>query len=84
MRTTLCLPFAVTVAALAATLGLAAASGEASAETYRYRGKTYVVTKRCDHDCVRARHLDPAGNYRAYPDWARAALSPKTDGRRGR
>jgi uncharacterized membrane protein len=84
MRTTLSLTLAVTIAALAATAGLTTVSAEAGAETYRYRGKTYVVTKRCDHDCIRARHLDPAGNYRAYPDWARAALSPKTDGRRSR
>jgi hypothetical protein len=29
------------------------------------------------HDCVRARSLDPGGNYKAYPCWARAALAPK-------
>jgi hypothetical protein len=27
-------------------------------------------------DCVRAESLDPAGNYKAYPCWARKALSP--------
>lgn len=27
------------------------------------------------YDCIRARGLDPAGNYRGYPCWARAALS---------
>ena len=27
------------------------------------------------HECIRARSLDPGGNYRAYPCWARAALS---------
>jgi hypothetical protein len=26
-------------------------------------------------DCIRARSQDPAGNYRDYPCWARAALS---------
>jgi hypothetical protein len=29
------------------------------------------------HDCVRAESLDPAGNYKAYPCWARKALSPQ-------
>jgi hypothetical protein len=29
------------------------------------------------HDCVRAQSLDPAGDYKAYPCWARAALAPK-------
>jgi hypothetical protein len=29
------------------------------------------------HDCVRAESLDPAGNYKAYPCWARAAFGPK-------
>jgi hypothetical protein len=29
------------------------------------------------HDCVRAQSLDPAGDYKAYPCWARAAFAPK-------
>jgi hypothetical protein len=29
------------------------------------------------HECARAQSLDPAGNYKAYPCWARAALAPK-------
>lgn len=28
-------------------------------------------------DAARANDLDPAGDYKGYPDWARAALSPK-------
>jgi hypothetical protein len=28
-------------------------------------------------DCARAQNLDPAGDYKAYPCWARAALAPK-------
>jgi hypothetical protein len=28
-------------------------------------------------DCVRAENLDPAGNFKAYPCWARKALSPQ-------
>lgn len=38
---------------------------------YRYRNNSYSA---------RANNLDPAGDYKAYPDWARAALSPKYDG----
>jgi hypothetical protein len=33
-------------------------------------------------DCVRAEDLDPAGNYMAYPCWARKAFSPKAFGGR--
>jgi hypothetical protein len=29
---------------------------------------------------ARANNLDPSGEYKAYPDWARIALSPKFDG----
>ena len=32
------------------------------------------------HDCRRAESLDPAGNFKAYPCWARNALAPKTTG----
>jgi uncharacterized membrane protein len=78
MRATLALLLAVT----ASVSGMATLPGDAEAagQYYRYRGKTYRITKSCDHDCVRANHLDPGGNYKAYPNWARAALSPKTDG----
>jgi hypothetical protein len=31
-------------------------------------------------DQLRADYLDPAGNFKGYPAWARAALSPKNDG----
>ena len=33
--------------------------------------------KRDSHDSIRANALDPSGDYKGYPDWARAALSPK-------
>jgi hypothetical protein len=82
MRALLALILAVT----GAVSGLSALPGDAEAagQYYRYRGKVYRITKACDHDCVRANALDPGGNYKAYPDWARAALSPKTDGAGGR
>jgi hypothetical protein len=78
------LTFALTLAAGVVGVGMACAPepAEAKDDYYRYRGRTYRVTKACDHTCIRARSLDPAGTYQAYPDWARAALSPKTDGRR--
>ena len=30
---------------------------------------------------ARANDLDPAGDYKGYPNWARAALAPKYDGK---
>ena len=43
------------------------------AKPRRYRDNPYAA---------RAHDLDPAGDYKAYPDWARVALSPKLDGNR--
>lgn len=37
---------------------------------WRYRNNSYSA---------RANDLDPAGDYKGYPDWARVALSPKYD-----
>jgi hypothetical protein len=65
----------------AAVFALTASAAQAGDSKSRYKNARYYA-KPCDHTCVRARHLDPAGNYKAYPDWARAALSPKTDGAR--
>jgi hypothetical protein len=31
-------------------------------------------------ECIRARDVDPAGNYAGYPCWAQYALSPKRRG----
>jgi hypothetical protein len=76
MRVTL----ALIVAVSGVTSGVVVLPGDAEAANpnNRYRGKAY--RRACGPDCVRANALDPAGNYKAYPDWARAALSPKTDG----
>lgn len=35
-------------------------------------------------ETIRANALDPAGNYRGYPDWARAAFGPMKQGGGGR
>lgn len=45
----------------------------------REKRKTPVDKRRNreSDDSVRANALDPSGNYKGYPDWARAALSPK-------
>lgn len=71
------------IAAAGSFTAMAALPGdaEASHESRRSNGKYYRVTKACGHDCVRANALDPGGDYKAYPDWARAALSPKSGGR---
>ena len=50
------------------------ASRAQKSDYYHYRGKS---ARGDAHDCVRAESLDPAGNYKAYPCWARAAFAPK-------
>jgi len=77
-----------TLLALAVILGgtLALAEPADARHSWRTRNYDHAVVKirkykkRCDHDCVRARSLDPAGDYKNFPDWARAALSPKLNG----
>ena len=72
--------------------GMAAASSVAVAdESGRYREqrqyerkaeRRYVTKQRKYRDdsyAARANDLDPAGDYKGYPDWARVALSPKFD-----
>jgi hypothetical protein len=69
-----------TTALLAAAVAIA---GTAPAEAKRKdprKARTHVAVERIyenpdSYDCIRARGLDPAGNYRGYPCWARAALS---------
>ena len=59
-------------------------------ENWRKRDYDYTwvrvrkYKKHCDAVCIRARNLDPAGDYKGYPDWARFALSPKLDSGRSR
>ena len=47
---------------------------------YRDNRDNRGFRRRNNPDSARANNLDPAGDYKAYPDWARAALSPKYDG----
>jgi hypothetical protein len=47
---------------------------------YRTQKKSDYYAKRAReeaNDCARAESLDPAGDYKGYPCWARAALAPK-------
>jgi hypothetical protein len=75
----------LTLIAVAASLA-AVAAAPASAERYRYKRDEYRDQSRnhvtrhhrrliesAEHD--RAQNCDPAGQYAAYPDWARSAFS---------
>jgi hypothetical protein len=46
--------------------------------TYEY-GRDFARQRAADElmDRIRANDLDPANNYRGYPDWARKAFAPK-------
>lgn len=62
--------------------GLFAAVDGADARTYKTYKKYryYKVYNNSDSAiAIRARSVDPAGDYKTYPYWARYALSPKTD-----
>lgn len=48
--------------------------------TQYYKAPSY--TSDDSSTAIRARSLDPAGNYKDYPDWARAALAPSLRGGR--
>lgn len=65
--------------------GLFAAADSADARTYKTYKKyrTYKVYDNSDSAiAIRARNVDPAGDYKAYPDWARYALSPNRENNR--
>ncbi len=65
---------------------LSFAADRSSGEHWRkskYSRSAYEQKLRRQQDAadeLRASYLDPAGNYKSYPAWARAALSPKSDG----
>lgn len=44
-----------------------------AASYYQYRNTDSM-------ECIRARDVDPSGNYAGYPCWAQYALSPKRRG----
>lgn len=65
----------VSVATAAETSNRTRAQAEQRYSKYR----KYRASKENSHT-VRANSLDPARTYGGYPDWARVALSPKSDG----
>jgi hypothetical protein len=46
-----------------------------NADAKSYRHRHWSQNAEADH--IRAKSYDPGGSYKAYPDWARYALSPK-------
>ncbi len=73
-----------TITGLAAAVALSAAATPADARSkrkqqpvppYPYERSVRGYENPSSHECIRARSLDPGGNYRNYPCWARAALS---------
>jgi hypothetical protein len=76
---------ALLVLAIAAAGGFtvsAAFPGDAEAyhETRRAKTKYYRGYRSSEYERARANALDPGGDYKNYPDWARSALSPKSGG----
>lgn len=71
------------IAALPAMTPAEAKSGAKAtkAKTHAQRTMKPRLFDPNDPKCVEAEALDPGGTYAAYPCWARAALSPKGDGR---
>jgi hypothetical protein len=53
-----------------------AARSQARTSGY-YATRSAAAQEYSDPDCIRANVLDPGGNYKGYPCWARAALAPK-------
>lgn len=75
------------VALPAMTIGAATASADHESRykverKYKY-DRRYSAKKRNwrveEEYAARAENLDPAGDYKGYPNWARVALSPKYD-----
>ena len=65
-----------------ASANLAEARSRYRNEDGTHSRRSYSSTRsynrtRDDAEHVRAQESDPTGSYRAYPDWARYALSPK-------
>lgn len=69
----------VILTAMALMLGAAVAveSADAKPKKRKYYG---VSSARAEYERARADSVDPARTYGAYPDWARYALGPKSDG----
>jgi hypothetical protein len=73
--------FVVSLIFLAASFFALAANADAKSAKYRkhYNNNYNWAYSKHTPEGIRARNLDPAGDYKAYPNWARSALSPKGD-----
>jgi Ni/Co efflux regulator RcnB len=79
----------VTLVIAATVLASASASAAATAAEKRravaaHRAAAIDYARRNDDDAARAHSRDPAGDYKAYPNWARAALGSGGPARGGR
>lgn len=78
----------VTLAIAATAIASASASAATAAEKRRaiaaQRAAAVDDARRNDDDAARAHSRDPAGDYKAYPNWARAALGSGGPARGGR
>lgn len=71
--------FVVSLIFLAASFfALAAGADAKSMKVRKYHHNNWAYSKHTPEG-IRARNLDPAGDYKAYPNWARSALAPKGD-----
>ena len=78
----------VTLAIAATALASATASAATAVDKRRaiaaQRAAAIDYARRNDDDAARAHSRDPAGDYKAYPNWARAALGSGGPARGGR
>lgn len=80
--------FAIAALAIAGSIPVLSTPSDAARRTVRvcdsYSGVYRCYTKKFDPSDeatrIRAKNLDPAGDYKGYPAWAQYALSPKLDG----
>jgi hypothetical protein len=52
-----------------------------SSNAYGYQARSGTARNEDSDECIRARDVDPAGNYAGYPCWAQWAFGPKRRGR---
>lgn len=83
MRSTLFATFVGIAVGLPVAAGPALADHETRYRSAKKYERIYVKKRKARDDdqyAARAHQLDPAGDYKGYPNWARVALSPKYDG----
>ncbi len=76
----------IALASLAAAVGIATSFASADARPRKATGVSKTLPNQSASRASRsddrglANSYDPSGNYGAYPEWARRALSPRTGG----